>query len=153
MLVKMTQAELDEYLGSAIQSLADEFMRANGWPPEQSLAASRQSFDTLLPGRVIDSPNQLLWTITADEKKVGTLWCGIRGQHEAFVWDLLIYPEWRNKGYGSEAMAAMEQELGKMNVYRITLNVFAHNSIASHLYSGLGYAPVSTRMSKQLTPG
>lgn len=151
-LVKMTQTELDEYLGKAIQSLADELMKANDWPPEQSLEASLQSFHTLLPDRLVESPNQFLRTISAGETKVGVLWYGIRGPQEAIVWDLLIYPSYRNRGYRTEAMGAMEQELRRMNICRITLNVFAHNSIAARMYSRLGYAPVSTRMSKQL-PG
>lgn len=46
-LVKMTQGELDEYLQTAIQSLADELANANGWPSEQSLTAARQSFDSV----------------------------------------------------------------------------------------------------------
>jgi ribosomal protein S18 acetylase RimI-like enzyme len=149
-LLKMTQIELDEYLKHAIPSLAEELMRANGWSAERSLAASLQSFDTALPGRAVDSPKQFLRTILADEQKVGILWYGIRGQQEAFVWDLLIYPQLRNRGFGREALKAMEQELREMKVESVALNVFAHNSAAARLYSNLGYAPVSTRMSKRL---
>lgn len=69
-LVKMTQPELAEYLETAIQSLADELMQANSWSPKQSMAASLHSFNTLLPDGVVDSPNQFLWTILADGKKL-----------------------------------------------------------------------------------
>jgi ribosomal protein S18 acetylase RimI-like enzyme len=137
-LVEMTQEELDEYLEQAIQGLADELMQANAWSAEQSLTAAVQSFDTALPGRVVGSANQFLRTIIADGQKVGVLWYGLRGEREAFVWDLVIYPTWRNQGFAKSAMLAMEQELRTMQVTRITLNVFAHNSVATRLYSTMG---------------
>src|SRR5271170_6657936 len=149
-LVEMTQEELDEYLEHAIQSLADELMQANAWSAEQSLAAAVQSFDTALPGRVVGSANQFLRTIIADGRKVGVLWYGLRGEREAFVWDLVIYPTWRNQGFAKSAMLAMEQELRTMQVTRITLNVFAHNSGATRLYSTMGYRALAIRMAKEL---
>ena len=149
-LIKITQGELAEYLETSIPSLADELMRANSWSPEQSMTASLQSFNALLPNRVVDSPDQFLWTIFADGRKVGSLWFGVRGENQAVVWDIFIHPSRRNRGYGKSAMIAMEEELRKLNISSIVLNVFAHNSIASQMYLKLGYAPVSTRMSKQL---
>ena len=150
-LVEMKQEEFDEYLEQAIQGLADELMQANAWSAEQSLTAAVQSFDTALPGRVIGSANQFLRTIIADGQKVGVLWYGLRGEREAFVWDLVIYPTWRNQGFAKSAMLAMEQELQTMQVTRITLNVFAHNSVATLLYSTMGYRALAIRMAKELT--
>jgi ribosomal protein S18 acetylase RimI-like enzyme len=150
-LVEMTQEELDEYLEHAIQGLADELMQANAWSAEQSLTAAVQSFDTALPGRVVGSANQFLRTIIADGQKVGVLWYGLRGEREAFVWDLVIYPTWRNQGFAKSAMLAMEHELQTMQVTRITLNVFAHNSVATLLYSTMGYRALAIRMAKDLT--
>ena len=150
-LVEMTQEELDEYLEHAIQGLADELMQANAWSAEQSLTAAVQSFDTALPGRVVGSANQFLRTIIADGQKVGVLWYGLRGEREAFVWDLVIYPTWRNQGFAKSAMLAMEHELQTMQVTRITLNVFAHNSVATLLYSTMGYRALAIRMAKELT--
>lgn len=149
-LVKMTQPELDEYLQTAIQTLADELRQANGWPFERSMASSAQSFNALLPNRLVDSPNQFLRTIVADGTRVGVLWFGIRNDNEAVVWDILIHPSHRNRGFGKAAMAAMEDELRKMNVSSIILNVFTHNLTARKMYTGLGYSPVATKMSKQL---
>ena len=150
-LVEMKQEELDEYLEQAIQGLADELMQANAWSAEQSFAAAVQSFDTALPGRVVGSANQFLRTIIADGQKVGVLWYGLRGEREAFVWDLVIYPTWRNQGFAKSAMLAMEHELQTMQVTRITLNVFAHNSVATLLYSTMGYRALAIRMAKGLT--
>lgn len=149
-LASMTQAELDEYLHEATQALADELVRAHNWPIEKSLAAAIQSFDAALPRRTIETPGQFLRTILADGRKVGILWYGIRSPQEAFIWDVLIYPQWRGKGYAGEALALMEGELLDMNVTSVTLSVFAHNFSAARLYSKAGYAPVLTRMNKQL---
>jgi len=78
-------------------------------------------------------------------------WFGVRGKKETVVWDILIHPWHRNKGYGKAAMMAMEDELRMMNINSIVLNVFAHNSIASTMYLKLGFTPVSTKMSKRLS--
>jgi ribosomal protein S18 acetylase RimI-like enzyme len=150
-LVEMTQEELNEYLEHAIQRLADELMQTNAWSAEQSLAAAVHSFNTALPGRVVGSANQFLRTIVADEQKVGVLWYGLHRDREAFVWDLFIHPIWRNQGLAKSAMLAMEQELRTMQVTRITLNVFAHNSVATRLYSTMGYRALAIRMAKELT--
>lgn len=150
-LVRMTQPELDEYLKTAIQTLADELMRANNWSADQSMSASLQSFNSLLPGRRVDSPNQSLRTIVADGNKVGSLWFGVRGKNESFLYDILIFPSCRNKGYGQAAMRAMEDELRKMGITSVALNVFAHNSTASEMYRKLGYTPVAIKMIKRLS--
>jgi ribosomal protein S18 acetylase RimI-like enzyme len=76
---------------------------------------------------------------------------GLRGKREAFMWDLVLYPAWRNRGFAKSAMCAMEQELRTMQVTRITLNVFAHNSVATRLYSTIGYRALAIRMAKELT--
>ncbi len=99
-LLKMTQPELDEYLQTAIHTLADELMRAHGWSSERSKASSIQFFDALLPHRLVDTPNQFLRTIIANGTKVGVLWFGVRAGNEAVVWDILICPSQRNRGYG-----------------------------------------------------
>ncbi len=150
-LVQMSQSELDEYLRQAIQTLADELMKANGWSAEQSLKASVQSFDVALPNRLVDSSNQCLRTILVGDERVGVLWYGIRGPEDAFVWDLLIYPAWRNKGYGTKAMRAMEEELRQIGITKISLNVFAHNTVAARMYSNMGYEPISTKMIKKIS--
>jgi len=123
-LLKVSQVELAEYLETSIQALANELMRANGWSPEQSMAASLQSFNMLLPDRIVDSPNQFLRTIVADGKKVGILWFGLRGEREAVVWDILIDPPYRSRGCGKAAMMVMEDELRKMKISSVILNVF-----------------------------
>jgi RimJ/RimL family protein N-acetyltransferase len=62
----------------------------------------------------------------------------------------IILPDWRNKGFGAAALAAMEQVLRQPNIGQVTLNVFAHNVTAARLYSKNGYTPVSIRMRKNL---
>jgi len=119
-------------------------------PPKKGMAESLRSFNALLPDRIVDSPNQCLRTILADGKKVGNLWFGVRDKNEAVVWDIVVTPEYRNRGFGSAAMVAMEEELRSMEITNIVLNVFAHNSTAAKMYSQLGYRPVSTKMRKQL---
>ena len=149
-LPKMTQQELEAYLENAVQTLADELERANGWSSERSRAASLESFNAILRDRVVDSPNQFLRTIVADGEKVGVLWFGVRAENEAVVWDILVHPLHRHKGHGRAAMKAMEAELRTMKVHSVVLNVFAHNLTALKMYSSLGYTPVATKMRKQL---
>jgi ribosomal protein S18 acetylase RimI-like enzyme len=81
---------------------------------------------------------------------VGVIWYGLRGKQEAFVWDILVYPPYRQQGYGKEALVAMELDLRQMQILQVHLNVFPHNLTAARLYSTLGYRAVATRMAKAL---
>ncbi len=112
---------------------------------------ARASFDSLLPEGRPDAKNQFLYSIVNDEFQIGVLWFGVRresGRDEAYVWDLLIYPPYRGKGFGKLAMLELEKIVRELGLASISLNVFGHNERARHMYVSLGYKTVAIRMRK-----
>ncbi len=69
----------------------------------------------------------------------------------AFVYDFLIYDEFRRQGYGTQTLLALEAKAKELGVDKIALNVFAHNHIARALYEKTGFEVTGIYMTKRLT--
>lgn len=152
-LFPMTQSEYDGYYPTALRHLAEEMAKGRGVTSDKMMEAAKKSFETLLPAGNINVPDQYLYNILADEQKIGILWFGLKKNQplpEVFIWDIIIKPENRGKGYGKLAMAALEEKVKGLGISRIALNVFGHNKTARKLYELLGYETVSSTMMKTI---
>ncbi|WP_425462714.1 GNAT family N-acetyltransferase [Melghirimyces algeriensis] len=69
---------------------------------------------------------------------------------EAFIYDFLIFEDAQGRGWGQNALQALEEHVGKHGVKKISLHVFAHNKRAIHLYQKLNYQATNIYMSKWL---
>lgn len=154
-LHRMTDEELAVYLDAAIPEYAHENMRVGrGQTEEAALEASRKTYATLLPDGV-KSEGQHVLTIRdgATGEKVGMIWFGRReeeGHAFAFIWDFRIDEDKRGSGYGSRALAALEDEVRKAGLDEIYLHAFGHNDGAIRLYQRTGYLIKDVLMGKQL---
>jgi ribosomal protein S18 acetylase RimI-like enzyme len=152
-LCKMSEVEYEVYYKQSVQSLAEELTRAGGFSFQDALVAARRSFVSLLPEGSPNAIDQYLYTLLEGEQKIGVLWFGIkrdRSKPEAYVWDIVIEQSYRGKGYGKQAMFALEEEVKALGLSRISLNVFEHNVKARRLYEQLNYNTVSRIMAKEL---
>jgi ribosomal protein S18 acetylase RimI-like enzyme len=105
---------------------------------------------TLLDG---DRPSagQHILDVVSDGVAVGTLWLGhVPGQHEWFIYDIVIDEERRGAGLGRATMQAGEQYARAQFGTRLGLNVFGPNTIARRLYESLDYQVMSISMYKDL---
>jgi ribosomal protein S18 acetylase RimI-like enzyme len=85
---------------------------------------------------------------------VGVIWFAIYDrqlQPVAFVYDFAIYEEFRRRGYGKQALLALEAKVKELGVDKIALHVFAHNHIARALYENAGFEITGINMTKKLT--
>jgi len=86
---------------------------------------------------------------------VGALWFAAEereGGPWAFVYDVRIDNAYRRRGYGTQALEALEEEARELGLPRIALHVFGHNHAARAMYEKLGYEVVDLLMSKTLSP-
>jgi RimJ/RimL family protein N-acetyltransferase len=155
-LVPMAQAEFEEYLPFAVQDYAQEHVRAGNWSAEKALQMSQEAFDGLLPEGPA-TPNQFVFTIEDETlgDKVGMLWFAVEEREagpRAFLYDLRIEEAYRRRGYGTQALRALETKVKELGLTRITLHVFGHNHPARAMYEKLGYDVVDVMMSKTLGP-
>ena len=153
-LTRMAQAELDLYLEHVIADYAKEHVDAGNWDAEGALERSKKEFDTLLP-QGVNSPNQYLYSIYEDSvgANIGLIWFAMRDEptgKEAFIYDFEFKPEFRGKGYGAEALRAIEPKVRELGLKKISLHVFGKNKVAWHLYEKVGYEATNVLMSKEL---
>jgi RimJ/RimL family protein N-acetyltransferase len=149
-LVPMTEREFQAYLECDVQRYAQEHIKAGDWHPSEALEKSRREHHRLLPNGLA-SKNQYLLSIEAEElgAKVGIIWFAVHDTF-AFVYDLLIHDKFRHRGYGTQALVALEQKVRRLGVDTISLHMFAHNRPARALYEKVGYRGKGLHMSKGL---
>ena len=151
-LIPMTGSEFEAYLEKAVPGYADENVRAGYWSEEDALERSRKVYQELLP-QGVQTENNYLFSVQIEEsgEKIGMVWM----KHEAprahgFIFDLTLDEAQRGKGFGKQAMLALEEKARDLGLETIGLHVFANNTAAMKLYKGLGYAVTSQNMTKRL---
>lgn len=151
-LIPMSERAFRTFLHTAVESYAQENVSAGRWPAEGARERSQAAFAQLLP-QGVTTPDHHLFEIVAGDGAVGTLWYGIYTegeQRQVHVYDVLVHPAHRRRGYAAAAFAAMEAQVRAQGIDRIGLHVFAHNAGAQALYARLGYLTVSHNLVKQL---
>ena len=152
-LVPITEDSFRKFLESETKNYAEEKVKSGNWRPEEAYALSKEQMNSLLPhGK--ETEGQYVMAITDENgSEVGVLWYGITDRGDlpgAYIWDIVVYEEFRGKGYGKEAMKALEGEVLEKGVHRISLQVFGHNTVARSLYEKAGYEITNIVMSKVL---
>ena len=148
----MTETEFNAYLERTVPEYAAENVRAGYWSEEEALERSREAYQNLLP-QGVHTENHYLFRIQEKEtgEKIGVLWLKhATPRKHGFVFDIALNENQRGKGFGKQAMLALEEVAKKMGLETIGLHVFAHNTAAMKLYAGLGYAVTSQNMVKRL---
>jgi len=153
-LVPMTEAEFRAYLERTIPEYAAEHVRAGNWHPAEALEKARESFDRYLPNGLA-SEKQHLYTLreAGTGAAAGMLWFSVNDQRVrpmAFILDIVILPEFRRRGYATQALGLLEEKVGALGIDYIGLHVFAHNAAARDLYAKVGYEETDIHMAKTL---
>ncbi len=152
LLQPMKEHEYTLWLKDSIKEYAEEKTKAGNFQKETSLEQAEKEFNQLLPDG-LESENHYLFTLISDEnnEEIGTLWVNVtEDNNELFIYDIKILPNQRGKGYGKEALQALEFFAKEKNVSKISLHVFGHNKIAISLYKNSGYEVTNVLMSKSI---
>lgn len=148
-LEPLQQQDFERFLEREIRNYAADHVRNGNWTAEGALERSRQAFEHYLPAG-IHSQDQYLYSLVDElNNKVGVLWVQVK-EHKAFIFDFVIEEAFRGKGFGKQALAAMEAKLKSMNVESIGLHVFGDNIAAQELYKKAGFETTGIHMKKTL---
>jgi len=153
-LVPMTEDEFQTYRKTSVEDYAQEHVKTGNWHPSEALQNAEKEFTHLLPEGVA-SKNQYLCTIMDDQTgmKVGVIWFAVIDKSlrpSAFIYDFLVYKEFRRRGYGKQTLQAVEERVRELGVDTIWLHVFGHNQEALALYQQVGYEITNINMAKKL---
>jgi GNAT superfamily N-acetyltransferase len=150
----MNETEFAVYIQRDIARFAEENVKAGNWNSDEALDQSRALHLKLLPDG-LTTKNHFFFKIE-DAKQyswIGTIWLFTdfsKEQPTGFIYDIFIEESFRHKGYGKEAMSALEGKAREFGLNRLSLLVFAHNHSASMFYERLGYQTKSIYMTKAL---
>ena len=154
-LVSMTESEFQIYLKHSVENYAQEHVKAGNWDPSDALQKAEKEFLQLLPEGVATRKQHLLSIEEVDTGvKVGLIW--FAEQHQAsrpsaFIYDFLVYEEYRRKGYGKQTLRALEEKVKALGIETISLHVFGHNQAAIDLYQKAGYEITDLHMAKKVS--
>ncbi|MDH2906141.1 MAG: GNAT family N-acetyltransferase [Methanomassiliicoccales archaeon] len=153
-LLPLSPPEFDDYLNDSIRNYAAEKVRAGTWTEAGADVLSKEAFDQLLP-QGLDTEHQHLYSIVdeASRNKVGMVWIGVKDRSPvpgAWIWDIIIYEQYRRRGYATETLHALDRLLQTMNIDSLSLHVFGHNAGALSLYEKNGFRPTDITMTKKI---
>jgi len=151
----MTENEFQAYRQRAVEEYAQEHVRAGNWHPSEALQKAEKEFLQLLPDGVA-SKNHYLLSLEDDHSavQVGMIWFAVRDKAShpsAFIYDFVIYKEFRRQGYGRQTLTVLEEKAKELGLDTISLHVFGHNQAAIALYQQAGYETTSLYMAKKLS--
>ncbi len=153
-LIPMRDEAFDIFLVESAAGYADDNIRSGRWLPEGAHERALSELKHSLP-QGVDTADNYLFEILAEPggATVGYIWCAIHdhyGQRSAFVYDLEVKPEFRRRGYASDALEAIQAHVTGLGVGSIGLHVFSFNEGAIALYEKLGFQVTGMNMQKTL---
>ena len=154
-LEPMTESEFNAFLTDAIRDYAQDKVDAGNWEASEALRRSAAEFQNLLPDGLA-TPEQHLFTIKDETgAAVGMIWFAVdstQPRSGAFIYNFLIHAPYRRRGYATQALAAVEDEVRVLGIDTLSLHVFGHNTAARALYEKTGYVITNINMSKKVAP-
>ncbi|CEO08282.1 GNAT family N-acetyltransferase [Paraclostridium sordellii] len=139
-LREMSSIEFENYIDNAVKSYAKEKIESGNWTED----------DKLLPNGVNSNNNYLFSILNEIDKVIGMIWLNVKENNLGFIYDLNIFKEYQGKGYGLKAMEEIESIARSLELEKIELHVFGHNTKAINLYEKLNYKKTNIIMNKKL---
>jgi ribosomal protein S18 acetylase RimI-like enzyme len=137
----------------SIRGYAAEKVRVAAWPSEGAEERATALFARLLSDGLHTPGHEFRSIVTEAGEIVGALWFAAEaevGRGGAYIWDIVVDPDHRGRGYGREAMEALEPLARSLGYDTFRLHVFADNAIARHLYQSVGYDETDVAMMKRI---
>ena len=148
-LEPLQQEDFERFLEREIQNYAADHVRNGNWPAQGANERSRQEFERLLPDGIRSKDQYLYSIVDEDGNKIGVLWVQVKDR-KGFIFNFVIDEEFRGKGFGKQALAALDEKLKPMGVESVALHVFGDNVTAQELYKKMGFQITGIHMKKSL---
>lgn len=152
--VPFAQEKYDSYIEKTIANYAQENINSGRWTHEGALERSRREITAPLKDG-LNTPNNYFCEIIdrKSDTSVGMIWYNIKPFQQvktSFISDIMVYENFRGKGYATKALGLLEKKLSEQDVANIGLHVFKHNEIAFNLYNKVGYKTVCYAVVKKM---
>lgn len=156
-LIPMAEEDYGPYLERTIREYAEEKVKSGDWQEAESMEKSRKEFEYFLPDG-LQSKDEFIYSIVDEStrQKMGILWVEVKMDEtprRAFGYDFMVYEEFRGKGFGKQALMALDEILKSKDVESMGLHVFGHNVNAFELYKKMGFEITNINMRKYYKKG
>jgi ribosomal protein S18 acetylase RimI-like enzyme len=148
----MTEEEFWDYSRQAAEEYGRELVASGIAGPDFASEAGIETLRHHLP-LGLATPNHFLFTAEEAGQPIGVLWLAALSAGDlryGWVYDIVVRPEHRGRGYGKAMMRLAEEECRRLGLSELRLNVFGHNTVARRLYESLGYRPLALTMGRRL---
>ncbi|MDV8021168.1 GNAT family N-acetyltransferase [Rhodococcus sp. IEGM 1330] len=126
---------------------------ATGETPRAAEEHARDAYKRAFPAGTPTPGNTVFDLVNDTDHIVGYLWIGRDNSDDDtswWVWDVVVEPEHRGKGYGRTAMQLAEGHARAKGAQTLGLSVFGFNAVARGMYESAGYETTSVKMRKKL---
>lgn len=130
-------------------------LMAAGEPADKARHHAEETLDRVFPARAPVDGHAVFDITDENRTRVGYIWVGRdqEGKDDSWwIWDILIHPEHRGKGFGRAALELAEEHARSEGARDLGLSVFGSNQAARGLYESLGYETVTATMRKRFRP-
>lgn len=152
----MRDGEYPAYLDYFIPDYAAEISANYGLSNLEALAQAEREIAHDLPLGVDTLGEVMLCVINQTpeaESVVGYLWYRPDLENRSvFIKDFCISATHQGKGFGKQALIALETELARTGFEQIKLRVAESNKRAKHVYEIIGFRVTGVNMSKTIKP-
>lgn len=146
--------ELPGYIEHGREAYAHELESQAGLTADAARTKMEADWARLLPDGKPPAGNYLYALEDENGERVGDLWWAERpndaGETSGFVYNIEVWPEFRGRGYGKEAMALFEEDARTHGITQFNLTVLGGNEVARSLYRSIGYRERAVFMAKDL---
>lgn len=148
----MTEDEFAALKAAMYASYPQDRARAmGGVAAEDEIEIGLRQIDELMSEGVQSTAHHYWKMVAPDVGAVGDLWVFVdEAKRRAFIYFIGTDEAYRGRGYGYEALAALEAELRPHGITQIALNVFGFNDVARRLYERAGYTVEAIHMAKTI---
>ncbi|AIQ20955.1 GNAT family acetyltraansferase [Paenibacillus sp. FSL H7-0357] len=153
-LVQMDEIAFQFFWSQSTRDYAEDKIKAGAWDAETALRQSQEEMVRFLP-KGLHTDGAYLYSVmeTESNTQAGYIWFNVteaRTGREAFIYDIYIFEPYQGKGYGKQALLALDESARELGVSKIGLHVFGQNNRAFELYKKMGYLVTDITMSKTL---
>ncbi len=150
----MSPEEFETFKEQAISNYANENVKAGYWLSSEAIGRSIEAYQKLLPEGISTEGHHLFMVReTRSKESVGYIWLNVEKNvaiPSGFIFAFFIYVQFRNCGYGTATMKAIEAKALELGLRRLMLHVFARNPVAIHLYEKSGYCVTSLNLMREI---
>ncbi|UCG03164.1 MAG: GNAT family N-acetyltransferase [Candidatus Heimdallarchaeota archaeon] len=144
----MNEDDFQKIYSQRVKVVAKELSELFKFNFEDGLKQAELAYGRSLP-QGFKTPNRFFSFITTNfSERVGYIWFWPSPESfmkDAFlIADLVIFEEFRRKGFAKQALLLLEKEVKLSGLNKIALHVFKQNKIAKYLYESVGYEVVQT---------